>query len=210
MSRTVKPHAGKQQPSSGRGRPGYSREEVIAAAIDEFLSRGYEATSMGGLATRLGISKSAIYHHVSSKEQLLEEATTVALDALSDIVVNAQQMEGGIDEKLRFLIDGAVEVVGQRQAEIALLLRLRGNSEVEQRALKRRREITVAMVDLVAQGQQAGVLRDDITPGVAARLIFGTVNSMVDWYRPDGVSSLTQVGEMLQKFVWTGLSGTAN
>lgn len=192
--------------SAGRGRPGYTREEVIAQAIDEFLTRGYEATSMGGLAKRLGISKSAIYHHVSSKEQLLEEATTVALDALSVVVEEAQELDAGIEEKLRFLIDGAVELLGERQAEIALLLRLRGNSEVEQQALRRRRDLTRAMVALVEEGQEAGVLRDDILPGVTARLIFGVVNSMADWYHPGGEASLDDIAVMVQKFVWKGLS----
>ena len=40
--------------TSGRGRPGYSRDEVVAIAVDEFLNRGYDATSMGILAQRLG------------------------------------------------------------------------------------------------------------------------------------------------------------
>lgn len=197
---------GQTDTSPGRGRPGYTRDEVITEAIDEFLDRGYEATSMGSLARRLGVSKSAIYHHVSSKEQLLEEATTVALDALSSVVDQAQGLDEGIEHKLRFLIDGAVKVLGERQAEIALLLRLRGNSDVEKRALDRRRAITGTMVELVAEGQEAGVIRSDILPGVAARLIFGVVNSMVDWYQPQGESPLDELADMVQRFVWEGVS----
>ena len=53
--------------------------EVVVAAFNE---RGYDATSLGVLAERLGLSKSAIYHHFASKEQMLEVALSKALDAL--------------------------------------------------------------------------------------------------------------------------------
>ena len=57
-----------------RGRPGYDRDEVLAAAVTLFNEQGYDATSVSDLAARLGLTKSAMYHHFSSKEQLLEMA----------------------------------------------------------------------------------------------------------------------------------------
>ena len=47
-----------------RGRPGYDQETVLRRAIDLFNRQGYDATSMGDLARELGLTKSAIYHHV--------------------------------------------------------------------------------------------------------------------------------------------------
>jgi AcrR family transcriptional regulator len=49
-----------------RGRPGYDQQSVLRIAVDVFNRHGYDATSMGILADNLGISKSAIYHHVPS------------------------------------------------------------------------------------------------------------------------------------------------
>ena len=48
-----------------------------------FNRQGYDATSMGDLARELGLTKSAIYHHVPSKEALLAAALDEALDGLS-------------------------------------------------------------------------------------------------------------------------------
>ncbi|MEG1445629.1 TetR/AcrR family transcriptional regulator, partial [Glutamicibacter sp.] len=42
-----------------RGRPGYDQETVLRIAVEAFNEYGYDATSMGKLADRLGISKSA-------------------------------------------------------------------------------------------------------------------------------------------------------
>ena len=55
-------------PAPRRGRPGYDRETLLAVCVEVFNRHGYDATSMGTLSTHLGISKSAIYHHVASKE----------------------------------------------------------------------------------------------------------------------------------------------
>ena len=57
-----------------RGRPGYDLASVLAVAVDLFNERGYDGTSMRDLAGRLGIAKSAIYHHVAGKEELLSLA----------------------------------------------------------------------------------------------------------------------------------------
>ncbi len=65
-----------------RGRPGYDQQSVLRIAVDVFNRHGYDATSMGILAENLGISKSAIYHHVPSKGDLLKLALDHALGGL--------------------------------------------------------------------------------------------------------------------------------
>ena len=63
-----------------RGRPGYDQESVLKIAVEVFNRHGFEATSMNVLADNLGITKSAIYHHVPSKGDLLRLALDRALD----------------------------------------------------------------------------------------------------------------------------------
>ena len=65
-----------------RGRPGHSLDSLLDTAVAVFIERGYEATSMDELAARLGVTKSAIYHHVPSKVELLRLALDRALNAL--------------------------------------------------------------------------------------------------------------------------------
>lgn len=54
-----------------RGRPGYDQKSVLRGAVDVFNLHGYDATSMGNVAEILRISRSALYHHVTSKGELL-------------------------------------------------------------------------------------------------------------------------------------------
>lgn len=192
-------------PATGRGRPGYSRAQVISEAVNEFNAHGYEATSMGTLAKRLGITKSAIYHHVTSKEEILQEATDLALTSLEEISAEAWEQTGGPKAQLVFLIKGSIAVLCEHKAQVTLLLRLRGNSEAELEAMKRRRKLTRAMIDLVVHAQEAGEIRPDLDAGVVGRLIFGTVNSLTDWYEAGGKLTPEEIADTTAELVLSGL-----
>lgn len=167
-----------------RGRPGYDRGRVLEIAVQLFNEQGYEATSVSDLAVRLGLTKSALYHHFDSREQLLELALDSALSALEAVLDEPGAREGSAAERLRHVIRGAVGVLIDRLPYVTLLLRVRGNSEIELAALERRRLFDHRVTELVGSAQREGLVREDIDAHTATRLIFGMVNSMVEWYRP--------------------------
>jgi AcrR family transcriptional regulator len=167
-----------------RGRPGYDLESVLRAAVEVFNERGYDGASMEDLSRRLGIAKSGIYHHVSGKEELLRMALDRALDGLWDAAERARSMDAPAIERLEALVRGAVAVLEAQLPYVTLLLRVHGNTEVERAALARRRSFDALVASLVAEAERDGDIRADIDPRLTARLLFGTVNSIVEWYRP--------------------------
>ncbi|WP_025158430.1 TetR/AcrR family transcriptional regulator [Leifsonia aquatica] len=169
-----------------RGRPGYDQRGILEVAVAAFNEHGYDATSIGMLAARLGLSKSAIYHHVASKDELLALALDEALDGLEGVLRSPEATEGPAASRLAAVLRGAVHVLAERQPYVTLLLRVRGNTEVERAALARRRAFDRAVADLVAEAQAEGALRTDADPVVVARLLFGTINSLTEWYDPEG------------------------
>ena len=46
-------------------------EEIVQAAVQEFLERGYEGASMDNIARRASLSKGGLYHHFRSKDEIL-------------------------------------------------------------------------------------------------------------------------------------------
>ena len=110
-----------------RGRPGYDQQTVLNVAVDVFNRHGYEATSMGILAENLGITKSAIYHHVPSKGDLLRLALDHALDGLEAVLDDPRASTGAADARLEFVLRGTIDVLTARLPFVTLLLRLRGN-----------------------------------------------------------------------------------
>jgi AcrR family transcriptional regulator len=167
-----------------RGRPGHDQEAVLAAAVRLFNDRGYEATSMGDLAESLGITKSSIYHHVTSKQDLLRMAVNHALDGLYRAAEEVEALDRPAIERLELLIRRSVLVLADRLEFVTLLLRVRGNNAIEKGALMRRKILDAQVTELVKQAQAEGDLRADVDPATAARLLFGMVNSLTEWYRP--------------------------
>jgi AcrR family transcriptional regulator len=167
-----------------RGRPGYDLESLLAVAVTVFNERGYDGTSMEDLARRLGISKSSIYYHVESKEELLALALDRALDGLFAVADEVKASDEPAIQRLERLVRGSVSVLADRLPYVTLLLRARGNTRTERRALARRREFDQIVADLVAEAERDGEIRPDVDPAITARLLFGLVNSLVEWYRP--------------------------
>jgi AcrR family transcriptional regulator len=172
------------QAPARRGRPGHSLDSLLDVAVAVFNERGYEATSMDELATRLGVTKSAIYHHVPSKVELLRLALDRALDALFAVLDEPGATTGPAIDRLEHVVRGSVRVLTSQLPFVTLLLRVRGNSPVETEALRRRREFDRIVTALVRAAEEEGDVRPDVDPAVTSRLLFGTVNSLTEWYRP--------------------------
>ncbi|MDT0305032.1 TetR/AcrR family transcriptional regulator [Streptomonospora wellingtoniae] len=193
-----------------RGRPGYDQETVLRCAIDLFNRRGYDGTSVGDLARELGLTKSAIYHHFPSKADLLKGALSEALDALAVVIDTAAASEDGEQgsayDRLVSAVRQAVHVLVGHLPAVTLLLRVHGNSEVESDALRRRREIDAKLADLVRAAADEGSLRADIPPELTSRLLFGMVNSLVEWYRPDGRHDAAAIADAVTRLAFEGLA----
>jgi AcrR family transcriptional regulator len=188
-----------------RGRPGYDLAGVLDVAVDVFNERGYDGTRMEHLSQRLGISKSAIYHHVAGKEALLQLALDHALDGLFGVVESVMSDAGAPVEKLERLVRGSVGVLGERLPYVTLLLRVHGNTAVERRVLVRRRRFDHLVADLVARAIADGDLRPDIDPAITSRLLFGMVNSLVEWYRPRGDDDHELIAEAVVHTAFEGI-----
>jgi AcrR family transcriptional regulator len=192
-----------------RGRPGHSLDSLLDVAVAVFNERGYDATSMDELATRLGVTKSAIYHHVSSKVELLRLALDRALDALFAVTEEPAATSGPAIDRLEHVVRGSVGVLTAELPFVTLLLRVRGNSPVEQEALQRRRRFDRIVTDLVRAAEEEGDVRPDVDPAVTSRLLFGAVNSLTEWYRPDRGLDAAAVADALVAITFDGLRTTS-
>jgi AcrR family transcriptional regulator len=192
-------------PAQRAGRPGHDQQSVLTIAVETFNEFGYEATSMGTLAERLGTSKSAIYHHFPSKEEVLNRALDFALGGLEAILEDPRAQAGTADARLRFVVGQAVRVLCERLPYVTLLLRLRGNTAIERQALDRRRAFNAAMAGLVESASSDGTLRIDVDARTITRLLFGMINSIVDWYRPGGPMTPAQLAQDVLAVAFDGI-----
>jgi AcrR family transcriptional regulator len=162
----------------------YTPASLLAVAVEVFNQRGYDGTSMEDLAQATGITKSSIYHHVRSKEELLSLGVSRALDGLFAILEEPVAPAGRAIDRLEQVVRDTVQLLVDELPYVTLLLRVRGNTATEQRALERRRELDRQLAALVRRAVEEGDLRADLEPRLATRLLFGMINSVVEWYEP--------------------------
>ncbi|MEV7195019.1 TetR/AcrR family transcriptional regulator [Streptomyces sp. NPDC093510] len=185
----------------------YTPETLLDVAVRVFNERGYDGTSMEHLSKAAGISKSSIYHHVAGKEELLRRAVSRALDGLFGILAEEHARVGRAVERLEYVTRRTVEVLVAELPYVTLLLRVRGNTDTERWAMERRREFDQQVAELLKEAAADGDLRSDLELRLATRLLFGMINSIVEWYRPEsrGAANGEQIADAVVQLAFAGL-----
>jgi TetR/AcrR family fatty acid metabolism transcriptional regulator len=158
------------------------RRAILHAAVRVFAEKGYHGCRIADVARGAGVAYGLVYHYFRNKDELLEsvfaEQWTILLAALKAI----QDGQGTADEKiagvLGFVLDvyktapTAVRVLILEVARTPKVLRSGSTPETFQ--------ISVGILaDVVKAGQEAGELRDDVEPVVAATGILGALEMTV-------------------------------
>ena len=176
-------------------RPAYDVDSLTDVAVAVFSARGYDATRMEHIARAANVSKSSLYHHVSNKEELLGRALRRAVGALTAILEEPGAHAGRPSDRLEYVLRRTIEAELRYLPEVSLLLRVRGNTDVERSALDERRRFQERLMELVREAQATGEVAGDVDSALFVRLVLGMSNSLVDWYRPDGSWSTRQIAD---------------
>ncbi|MDA8067581.1 MAG: helix-turn-helix domain containing protein, partial [Actinomycetota bacterium] len=87
------------------------RELILAAALAEFATRGYEAASMGRVATAAGVARTVLYDHFPSKHALFVEVLDAEQRALLDHLSAALGSDASTQERWRAAFDAYLRFV---------------------------------------------------------------------------------------------------
>ena len=90
------------------------REAIVRAAVEEFRTAGYEATSMDRIAAAAGVSKRTVYNHFPSKDELFTLMLEHLWESSSGSVDLAYRPDQPLDKQLRQLLMQKLEVLGDQ------------------------------------------------------------------------------------------------
>jgi AcrR family transcriptional regulator len=192
------------RPSAKERRP-YNSEAIADVAVRVFLERGYDGASLDDVARAAGITKASIYYHVRSKEDLLARGVGRAFDALGAAMRETGAKQGSAEARLKYIVRRTIEITVVMRPEVALLLRVRGNTRAEKAIVERRRAFDHLVARHFARAQRAGEFRRDIDPRLATRLLFGMLNSITEWYRPGGELGAEDIVQAVFRLAFEGL-----
>ena len=190
-----------------------SRSNLISAATKVFATRGYRAASLRDIAEAAGIQRGSVYHHVTSKEELLLEGTLPALEQTTvevERVIDSGLAEASPDHQAaltRAIVTHMQCLYGNASMEgvKAYLTEnlLASHSDLTSEAKSRLRELTrrheANLARLYESGVKAGIFRSDLDPLLESYLVFGACNWVSRWYRPNGRWTLDQISESIAR-----------
>jgi AcrR family transcriptional regulator len=193
-----------------------TRQRIVAAAVSLFAEQGFDATSVNQVVQRAAVAKGALYHHFSSKDDLLyevyRELVERQLAGLQAIV--ARDLDPAVN--LRLIIADLVTTTAAKVAEATVFFREghRLSDENQQRARHARRLIHDSVIDLVRHAQHTGQFSLVASPEMVAFTVFGVINELPVWYQPDGARSPADIAAELSDLVLAALqmptAGTAD
>lgn len=182
------------------------KEQITETAAKLFRKKGYIGTTMRDLAAELGIEAASIYHHVKSKEELLE---TICFDMANKFILNVKEVNDiyfNAEEKLRLAIKLHIETITLNQNKSAVFLQeWRNLSEPNLSKFKMLRDqyenqFTIIIID----GENEDIF-DFVDKKFAVLSILSTINFVNEWYKPDGKMNAAEIAEKLSNFILGGL-----
>jgi len=160
--------------------PGPKRAAILRAAIDVFADRGYFNAQVADVARAAGVAAGTVYLYFKSKDDLLvsifersmRESLTAGREAVADL--------SDPRERLRRLARGHLARLGSdRNLAIVFQVELRQSTKFMERfSSSHLRDYLGLIREAIADGQRAGVFREDIKATVAAKMLFGALDEM--------------------------------
>ena len=193
-----------QAPQRGRWKAPYNLERLLEVAVRVFTERGYDGTSLQHLTQASGLSRSSIYHHIQSKEQLLRLGLERALEPLMASTTDDGATTGRALDRLTYLIKRNVEILAAELPYVQLLLSVHGNPETERWA-GAAPTFDKLVADVVQEAIDDGDVRADLDARTTARLIFGTINSLAEWYQPGRKRKPAELADQICSMILRGV-----
>lgn len=182
-----------------------NRETIVRTATRLFAQQGYPGTSMSDLAKACGISKPLLYHYVSDKYELLREITEGHVSRLEAIIGEVEAQQLAAPARLRELIRRFVHEYAQARHDHGVLTQDVKFLETRDRnrVLKKERAVVGAFAATIAEARPE--LARAALDKPLTMLLFGMINWMFTWLKPDGELSHDDMAPIVADLFLGGL-----
>ncbi len=186
-----------------------TKTQILDAAAQIFRIKGYHATSMQDIAGAVNLQKASLYHHVSSKQEILLELLDQALEMLTEKIGEVLEDENRPpDEKLRRMMHAYLKALTDHFDLAAVLLMEHRSLEPELHArhIPNRDRFEVLWREVVEEGMQTGVFCCSET-ALTVRNLLGAMNWTITWFNPEGEQSIEAIADQTAALFLDGLKG---
>jgi len=183
-----------------------TREKILETAALIFSEKGFHATSMQDIARAVNLQKASLYHHVSSKQEILLELLDRALDILIERIEEVVAQPDPPEERLVQAMQVYLQILtSQRGLAAVLLFEHRSlDPDLQISHIPRRDRFEKLWRVLIQEGIDGGVFVD-VDPAQTVRALLGVMNWTLTWYRSDGPQTTQEITEQYADLFLKGL-----
>jgi AcrR family transcriptional regulator len=180
--------------------------EIFEAATRIFREKGYHAASMQDIAEAVGLLKGSLYHHISSKHELLLEIFEAGMQEATRAIEEIAYADLPPADKLRLAITRHIELITGNldQATVFVMEARAMELEQRQRVVAQRDYFDRLFRRIIQEGVDAGVFRP-VDATLVTFALMGMHNWLILWYRRDGRLSPQEIAAIFVDLVLNGL-----
>ena len=183
-----------------------TREDILEAAAQVFRQKGFHGASMQDIAKAVNLQKPSLYHHVSSKQEILLALLDRALELLLERISTISSQDIPADQKLQLMIRAYLQILSENTDLSAVLLFEHRSLERKQHArhVPNRDKFEALWRAVIEEGVASKrFVCDD--PALATRAILGILNWTITWYHPDGALEIEEIADRYSNLLLNGL-----
>lgn len=179
------------------------RDKILDVAAQLFSERGYHGTSIDAICGELGVTKPFIYYHFERKDDILQALYQSSIDTAIAVIEEARAgAETPLQQLSRFVVAYNDLVTSDYQPRIALNSREKGllSKEMMRQINASKYKFVSSVVEILEAGSAAGEF-DVENFQVTAQAILGILHWTINWYRPEGTLSPSELNAILLRLV---------
>jgi len=182
--------------------------QIIRKSANLFRIKGFPATSIRDIGDSMGLTSAALYYHFKNKDEVLLGIMEQGLEVVTGAVQEAVDRESDVISKLRAAVRAHIQMSLEHQDYAAVLLQdVRHLSEASRETVVAKRDAYEAIwTNLLSTAASKGILRTDLDLHLLRLMIFGTLNLVTNWYRPEGEYNPQQIADTYFDYIFHGIT----
>lgn len=157
--------------------------DILRVGREVFAERGYERATTTEVAQRLGVSEATVFTYFRSKRELCMRVIQDWYDEIIAAIEAGLPRDQPVRQQLEFVVLTHLRLFLVQGTGLCALVLSEGRKDAGQEFgdgfVELQRRYTAPLMELLARGQQAGEIRQDVPLRLLRSLVFGPMEHML-------------------------------
>ncbi|MGI5242231.1 TetR/AcrR family transcriptional regulator [Dactylosporangium sp. CA-139066] len=204
--------AAREGTTRGTYAPAETRKALLDSALRLFDVRGYHETSVEDIVSEAGVTKGALYHHFSGKEEILQQLQEDYINNRLNNCLRILENHSSAKDRLYHLILESLVAIDQFRSYVTVYVQeKRFLAEERFATIKEKRDQVDAIYEsVIRQGMDNGEFDPSLEPRITSFAILGMLAWAYNWYSSSGRLRVEEIAGLLTDLVLRGVGAPPN